>query len=163
MYQLGLEYPDFVDRYIVFVHMKIKKDYIIIYGSLTGNARRVAQNIQQKLEAKLYNSKEFYNLDDILKSNSNSAELVFVASTWGDGELQSDMENLLINSTKLKTPKLCHIVELGNYYGYDDFEFGALFTSYGALKIWDFILGNIYPLIACLGWTGSHYQIGWKK
>lgn len=107
--------------------MKIDKNYLIIYGSLTGNARRVAESIQQKVGARLYNSKDFNSLDQIIKLNHNSMEMVFVASTWGDGELQSDMENFLINSNPLKCSPVCHIVELGNYYGYDDFEFGALF------------------------------------
>ena len=114
-------------HYTVFVFMTTDKNYLIIFGSLTGNARRVAELIQQKLDAKLFNSKDFDNLDQIITLNHNSFEIVFVASTWGDGELQSDMENLLINSTILKSPAVCHIVELGNYYGYDDFEFGALF------------------------------------
>ena len=35
------------------------------------------------------------------------------------------MEALLLRSGDMKGSKIC-LVELGNYYGYDDFEFGAL-------------------------------------
>ncbi len=52
--------------------------------------------------------------------------LIFLASTWGDGELQVDMENFFTRQSVALAGKRYAICELGNYYGYDDFEFGAL-------------------------------------
>jgi len=51
---------------------------------------------------------------------------LFFASTWGDGELQEDMESLFVRFKLDLTGKHFAVCELGNYYGYDDFEFGAL-------------------------------------
>lgn len=61
-------------------------------------------------------------------SHVNNAKLwadliIFICPTYGDEELPADMEKFLIN-LKL-TNKLYVICELGNYYGYEEFEFGA--------------------------------------
>lgn len=52
--------------------------------------------------------------------------ILFFASTWGDGELQIDMENFFTSFFLDLQGKKYAMCELGNYYGYDDFEFGAL-------------------------------------
>jgi flavodoxin len=117
-----------VARCLTFVSVIMSKRYAIIYGSTSGNSRRVAKRIYESLDhAFIFNSKDYGSLADInLKLGITKFTYVFVASTWGDGELQIDMENFLLRSSEWNIQDDCHIVELGNYYGYDDFEFGAL-------------------------------------
>lgn len=49
--------------------------------------------------------------------------VLFMCPTYGDEELPHAMEDFLTNLTvENKSYVIC---ELGNYYGYDDFEFGS--------------------------------------
>ena len=96
----------------------------IIYGSKLGHSKKVAAKIAEKLHiSRTINAREISDLATL--ESDKIGPLCLVASTWGDGELQDDMEALLLRSSNLKGRKIC-LVELGNYYGYDDFEFGAL-------------------------------------
>ena len=82
----------------------------VVYDSNHGKSKTVAQKFN--FDVKHVNDFELW------------ADIVlFICPTYGDEELPSNMEKFLIN---LKTEnKLYVICELGNYYGYDDFEFGA--------------------------------------
>jgi len=62
--------------------------------------------------------------------------LLFLASTWGDGELQIDMEHFFVQNHIDLSGKYYAICELGNYYGYDDYEFGALRIMQCQLQQW---------------------------
>lgn len=100
--------------------------FTIVYGSKLGSSKRVAKYIAEKTGSlPPISAASFNNINALIDSNSVNA-LLLIASTWGDGELQDDMESLLVRSIRLETPVGAHLVELGNYYGYDDFEFGAL-------------------------------------
>lgn len=97
---------------------------LLIYGSSRGNTKLVADRVRSMLDfpVVLIDAK---NVEDVQFFDSYDP-LLFFASTWGDGELQIDMEDLLFKlSLDLKGKKYA-ICELGNYYGYDDFEFGAM-------------------------------------
>ena len=52
--------------------------------------------------------------------------LLFFCPTYGDEELQQDMEDYLRQLALDLTGKRFAVCELGNYYGYDDFSFGAM-------------------------------------
>jgi flavodoxin len=52
--------------------------------------------------------------------------LAFFCPTYGDEELQDDMEDFLDGLQVDLTGKQFAICELGNYYGYDDFSLGAM-------------------------------------
>ena len=52
--------------------------------------------------------------------------LLFFAPTYGDGELQQDMEDFLQRLDQALPDKHFAVCELGNYYGYDDFAHGAM-------------------------------------
>ena len=98
----------------------------IIYGSKTGNSWKVAHRIGEALNCtKISNAKDLLiscaNIGDVFIKNDIN---ILIASTWGDGELQEDMERFLITPSELTDLKFM-IIELGNYYGYDDFSFGA--------------------------------------
>lgn len=51
--------------------------------------------------------------------------LLLFVSTTGDQELQQDMERFLARHSPRLDVKSYAICELGNYFGYDDFDFGA--------------------------------------
>jgi flavodoxin len=99
---------------------------LVIYGSSLGNTKTVVNRLADQLA---------FDIDLIEASNILDIKMVlayelllFFASTWGDGELQIDMENFFVrHRTDIDFDgKPYAICELGNYYGYDDFEFGAL-------------------------------------
>lgn len=50
--------------------------------------------------------------------------ILWFCPTYGDAELPLDMEDFL-QKIKLTNKKFI-VCELGNYYGYDDYQFGAL-------------------------------------
>jgi|GEM_PF-771223 len=96
---------------------------LVIYGSTLGNTRLVVKRLPELLKFSvdivdvktLADSQVFHEYDLLL----------FFSSTWGDGELQADMESFLVREALRLDGKPYAICELGNYYGYDDFNFGA--------------------------------------
>lgn len=100
--------------------------HVIIYGSKTGNSWKVASRLASFLEDSLViNARDLRSRSgDCPALVYQNAKYILVASTWGDGELQEDMEHILV-SDSLQSIKKVSLVELGNYYGYDDFSFGA--------------------------------------
>ena len=107
---------------------------LIIYGSTRGNTRLVANRMPEKLrfgadvlDVNLLQSTNVLRSYDLL---------LFLASTWGDGELQIDMEHFFASQHIDLSGKRYAICELGNYYGYDDFEFGALRIMQYHLQQW---------------------------
>jgi flavodoxin len=107
---------------------------LIIYGSTRGNTRLVATRMPDKLtfHADVQDVKALRDVDVLHQYDV----LVFLASTWGDGELQVDMERFLVGHPVDLSGKRYAICELGNYYGYDDFEFGALRILQYQLQQW---------------------------
>lgn len=76
---------------------------------------------------------------------------LFICPTYGDEELPHDMEDFLL---KLNVKnKLFVICEIGNYYGYDDFTFGAkeviqrYLQSLGWKKFYSGISLDVIPVI----------------
>ena len=141
--------------------------YNIIYGSRTGNSWKVAHRIGQTLNCKkILNAKvleaSFANIDDAFRNTDIN---ILIASTWGDGELQEDMERFLITSSELSDAKFI-IIELGNYYGYDDFSFGAGkimadIVSLKGGKVIDMISIDSLPII---DWeTVDKWSINWRS
>jgi flavodoxin len=96
---------------------------LIIFGSTRGNTRTVVKRMPSLLDFPVDTRDAKHGLDDA--SLDDYDLLLFFASTWGDGELQADMEDLLVRTPLRLNGKYYAICELGNYYGYDDFEFGA--------------------------------------
>jgi flavodoxin I len=97
---------------------------VLIYGSSRGNTELVAKRFKESVDfpVDLMPAQEVRDQEVFARYRV----FLFFASTWGDGELQEDMESLLVRlpiSLEARHYALC---ELGNYYGYDDFEFGAL-------------------------------------
>src|SRR3569832_205455 len=96
---------------------------LVIYGSTLGNTRLVVKRLPELLKFSvdivdvktLADSQVFHEYDLLL----------FFSSTWGDGELQADMESFLVREALRLDGKPYAICELGNYYGYDDFNFST--------------------------------------
>ena len=82
----------------------------VIYDSNHGRTKMVAQkfncDVSHVAEAKLW-----------------ADVIVFICPTYGDEELPHAMEDFLTN-LEIKNKKYV-VCETGNYYGYDDFQFGA--------------------------------------
>jgi flavodoxin len=107
---------------------------LVIFGSTRGNTRLVATRLPERLH---------FDVDvlavNLLHDVSMLRQydlLLFLASTWGDGELQVDMEQFFVRHHINLSGKHYAICELGNYYGYDDFEFGALRIMQNQLQQW---------------------------
>ena len=106
-----------MDRYFLSVKNQREK-FNIIYGSKRGNSKRVAAYLLERFpDAFLTDAKNLTSLPDA--TDGCAEQFCFVASTWGDGELQDDMETLLRNSMRRLTSADAYLIELGNYYGYD--------------------------------------------
>jgi flavodoxin len=82
----------------------------IIYDSVHGRTKTVASKFAHKVQ----------NVHD---AKIDSDVVLFICPTYGDEELPHDMEDFLLSLA----PDSRHYVvcETGNYYGYDDFQFGA--------------------------------------
>jgi flavodoxin len=97
---------------------------LIIYSSFSKNSAsyNVANYISNKLNISKINIYEKKNLNKIKRSKI----YLIIASTMGDQELSPQMENFFLSIKKLKLKKKKYFAaELGNYYGYDDYTFGA--------------------------------------
>jgi flavodoxin len=70
---------------------------------------------------------------------SGADHLIFITATYGDQELHDDMEALVLALKDKVKGKKYFICEVGNYYGYDDYTFGAariideILREYGAI------------------------------
>ena len=114
----------------------------IVYGSTHGKTTKVVRETAAHLNRPL----DLFNVRDVL----SAAELVeydlllFFAPTYGDEELQSDMEAFLLRCELNLSGKHFAICELGSYYGYEDFAFGALRILREHLLNWvDYLNGKI--------------------
>jgi len=107
---------------------------LILFGSTTKNTRKAAERLPELLnfQADVLDVKKITDITVL----SQYDFLIFMASTWGDGELQIDMENLFVRNQFDLNGKPYTICELGNYYGYDDFEFGASKVMQHYLQAW---------------------------
>lgn len=82
----------------------------VIYASNHGKTKQVADKFTQAENAENCTS-------------LHGDVVIFLCPTYGDEELPFAMEDFLIKHTNRN--KQYVICELGNYYGYDDFQFGA--------------------------------------
>lgn len=97
---------------------------LVVFGSTRGNTRAVVGRLPALLRFPI----DIVNVAELVGADTLKPYdlLIFFASTWGDGELQLDMERFLSRQALQLDGKRYVMCELGNYYGYDDFEFGAM-------------------------------------
>lgn len=97
---------------------------VLLYASTHGKTRKVVAEALKHLAVQpdVFDVKE---LQESRRLAGYDLLLVF-CPTYGDEELQDDMEHFLRKFDLDLRGKHFVICELGNYYGYDDFSFGAL-------------------------------------
>lgn len=104
---------------------------LVLYGTNHNSTKRVVEKIKDHLKFTydIINVKDVDDISIIL----NYELLLFFVPTYGDEELQDDMENFIIKCKLDLSEKYFAVCELGNYYGYDDFIFGAMPIIYKSL------------------------------
>ncbi len=96
----------------------------ILYGSCHGRTRKVVEHVRARLavEVDVHDAKEVADPAALAMY-----DILFVfCPTYGDEELQPDIESFLLRFDTRLDGRLFTVCELGNYYGYDDYTFGAL-------------------------------------
>lgn len=96
---------------------------LVVYGSTWGNTKKVVQRLPELLSFPMDIANVKSLVDDKIFQDYDL--LLFFASTSGDQELQLDTEEFLVRAAPKFPGKPYAVCELGNYFGYDDFEFGA--------------------------------------
>lgn len=95
----------------------------ILYGSTHGTTKRIIKKLSDYISFEY----DIFNVKDISVNTFllDYELLFFICPTYGDEELQDDMEEFLKYFKFDLSSKKYVICETGNYYGYDNFEFGA--------------------------------------
>lgn len=96
----------------------------LLYSSRHGHTRRVVAAVAARLTVPV----AVIDVAAAPESRSWAAHdpLVFFCPTYGDEELEPSMEAFLLRHGDGLAGSAFAVCELGNYYGYDDFSFGAL-------------------------------------
>lgn len=126
---------------------------ILVYASQNsqGSSSRIVAELQKllKLEFTPYNLVAEKNV-----SLLNEYDLLFfLTPTYGDQELQEDIENFLVSIHSGLKGKKFIIIEIGNYYGYDDYTFGSgkiirhLLEKYHATEFCEGLSMDSLPLL----------------
>lgn len=95
----------------------------LLYASNYGKTRKVVEESLKRLTFKpeVFDVKTAPSLEQVADYDL----LLFFSPTYGDGELQSDMEKFICHLTLDLTKKSFVICELGGYNGYEIFSFGT--------------------------------------
>lgn len=98
---------------------------VVLYASSHGSTRRVVKRLAEMVQF----SFDCFDVRSLKDSSSLDRYEVFLffCPTYGNEELQPDMERFIINFRLAMSGKQYAICELGNYYGYE--------TDFGAMKI----------------------------
>lgn len=97
---------------------------VVLYGSSRGSTRQAVARLSSYFEFP-FQVFDVKRVEDVGTLGRYDLFLVF-SPTYGDAELQPDMEKFITGFKLDMSNKYYAICELGNYYGYDDFEFGAM-------------------------------------
>lgn len=125
----------------------------VLYATQHGKTLTVAKHFAQELP--ILNANDNPDLDKY-------DTIVIFCPTYGDEELPFEMEDFLIQLTC--KPKNFMVCELGNYYGYDDYSFGAgkiirqLLLSYGWTEIKPIFSLDSLPQINWPNFNGWKYE-----
>lgn len=96
----------------------------LIYSSSYGKTRKVVRAVLPRLavESRVYNVTDIPSQSVLLEFDL----LLLFTPTYGDEELQEEMERFVAGLNLDLSGRTFAICELGSYYGYDDFSFGAM-------------------------------------
>lgn len=103
----------------------------IFYGSSTGNTEDIANRISEQL-----GNLDVYDISNQgLDPIKDYDKLIIGLSTWGDGDLQSDFEDIWSDFEEYDfSKKTIALFGLGDQDGYEDEFVNALGTMYKVLK-----------------------------
>jgi flavodoxin len=95
----------------------------LLYGTTHGRTRKVVEESLRRLSVK----PEVFDVKTLPAGEQFAVYdlLLFFSPTYGDGELQPDMEEFIRRFSLDLTGKYFVICELGGYIGYETFSFGA--------------------------------------
>lgn len=95
----------------------------IIFGSTNGRTRRVVREVVAQLGRPIeaFDAGEGLTPERVAPFDT----WLFFAPTYGDEELQPDLERFVFGLSRRLEGTRFAVCELGNYYGYDDLSFGA--------------------------------------
>jgi flavodoxin len=95
----------------------------LLYASNYGKTRKVVEQAIKRLSAnpEVFDVKTPPGLEQIAQYDI----ILFFSPTYGDGELQSDMEEFICRLNLDLTGKVFVVCELGGYNGYEIFSFGT--------------------------------------
>lgn len=101
----------------------------LLYGSSHGRTRKAVNESLERLTIK----PDVFDVKDLTSTEQFSVYdiLMFFCPTYGDEELQPDMEKFITDFSLDMSGKQFVICELGNYYGYEDFSLGRCKLSVG--------------------------------
>lgn len=96
---------------------------VIIYGTTYNTTKGIVQKMAELLNANvtIHDAKDLKSTEIIDKNDF----FIFVSPTYGDYELQIDIEKFLTSFSFSLQGKYCALCETGNYDGYDECVFGA--------------------------------------
>lgn len=96
----------------------------LLYGSTHGKTRKVVAEVLPRLGIRpdVFDVKDRPGAAELAASEV----LLFFCPTYGDEELQADMEEFLAGFSLDLSGRHFAICELGNYSGYDNFSLGAM-------------------------------------
>jgi flavodoxin len=96
---------------------------VVLYASSHGSTRRVVKKLAETLKF----SFDCFDVKSLADSSSMDQYDVFLffSPTYGNEELQQDMEKFIVDFKLDMSHKYYAICELGNYYGYE-VDFGAM-------------------------------------
>ena len=96
---------------------------VVLYASSHGSTRRVVKTLAEMVQFQ-FDCFDVKSLTDLSSMNKYDVFLFF-SPTYGNEELQLDMERFIIKFKLDMSNKYYAICELGNYYGYEG-DFGAM-------------------------------------
>ena len=96
---------------------------VVLYASSHGSTRRVVKTLAEKVTFS-FDCFDVKSLTDT-RSIDQYDVFLFFSPTYGNEELQQDMERFIVNFKLDMSRKYYAICELGNYYGYEA-DFGAM-------------------------------------
>ena len=110
-----------------------RRDVVVLYASTYGTTRAVVKRLAELAQFP-FDCFDVKDIDDAAVLQHYRLFLFF-APTYGNEELQPDMERFLINVPLDMSDKWYAVCELGNYYGFDT-EFGAMKIMRHHLQQW---------------------------
>ncbi len=124
--------------------------FLCIYGSTNGRTRIVAQRLLKSVDIKI----DAVDIKGIsLQVFKTYSHIIWLVPTYGDEELQEDIEKFIITQKNHLHKFHYSVCECGNYSGYDAFNFGphqilrSYFANLGCAEFYDGVSIDCLPKV----------------